>query len=287
MSTDQITPDRPGTSFSERALGDAGNPLEEIDAIFEHAPVRLWLAVGGLALLIAALVGWAVVADQVVTIAAPATIVPPSGLVPVSAPVAGLVGPEVVSPGTPVRDGQLLATIETAEGPVPVTAPTDGSIVSVEVVPGRPLAAGGLLVTMATDETPMAIAVLDGAALGRVRVGQPATVAVAGLDPTEDGELRATVAWISPLPASAARLTALFGAAAATAFPAGSVYEARLALQPADTPTGFAWTVGNGPSAGQDRTGEPGAQEQLLHLGAAALARIEIARQSLASKAFD
>jgi len=259
-------------TFAERALDDEANAIESIDAMFQRPAKRTWLGVLAFALLVLAGVLWTLVAPQVVEVSLPAVVIPEFGRKVVLSPAAGVYGEQVVKLGDRVAAGAQIATISDTDQ-VPVTSPIAGVVVSVDVVPGQMVAPGQTLVWLVPDETPIVIAMTDTSALRAVRVGQSAVVEVFGVDEDAFGKLRADVVFISTLPAPSARLNSLFGEVASAAFVAGTVHEVHLKPRPAPTPSGFEWTVGDGPDG-------------VLKVGSPAAASVEISRDTLASRAF-
>jgi len=259
-------------TFAERALGDGANPLESIDSMFQRPVRRTWLGVLAAALLVMAGVLWTLVAEQVVDVSLPAVVMPESGRSIILSPDAGVFGKQVVNIGDTVAAGAPVATISGADSVV-VTSPIAGTVVSIDVVPGQFVAAGQPLLWVVANDAPIVIAMMDASGLSAVRVGQSAVVQVFGVDEDAYGQLRAEVALIAPLPASAARLSAVFGEVAPVAFVAGTVYEVHLEPVTAPTPSGFEWTIGDGPDGA-------------LALGSPASASVEISRDTLASRAF-
>jgi hypothetical protein len=270
------TPARP-QSFEERALVEASNPLEQLDLVFKRSTGQIWFGVIGLAALVLGLVIWGVVAQRTVTVSAPVVFSPESGLFPVGELAGGLVVQMDLSEGDRVSAGDTMAVVAVAEaGQAEVLAPIDGVVVAIDTAEGRVNLQGNAMFLLAPiDEEPVGLAVVSAADLTSLEVGQEATVVIGSINPQTFGSLRAQVRDISAVPLSRARLGDILGdpAQAAAALQGGPLYE--VVLEPRtdpSTPTGLAWTVGEGPPSPPP-------------LGAFGNAEIVVDRTSLAAQA--
>jgi len=268
----------PERTFEESAIGDVVNPLEQINSVFKRTASRLWLGVAGLTALVAAVVVWGFVAEQIVTTTAEVVLLPQSGLQPVTVLTNGLVEEVSVVSGQTVGQGEKLGVIAVPGGvPVTVTAPVSGTVVSVDTTSGYPITAGATFVEMAREgELTVAIGLLSPAAVGSVAEGQSVTIAIPTVNETRFGRMVGTVEYVANLPIAQGRVLELVGnAATATAIlQSGPAYEIGIRLSRAETSSGFEWTVGDGP-------------ERAPELGTNGLAFVEVSRTSLASRAFD
>lgn len=269
-------PTRPQT-FEERALTQAGNPLEQLDLVMKRTTGQVWYGVIGLAALVLAVVIWGVVAQRTVTVSAPVVFTPESGLFPVGELASGLVVQMDLSEGDRVRAGDIMAVVDDAErGNIDVTAPLDGVIVAIDTAAGRVNLQGNPMFLLAPlNQEPVGLAVVNATDLTSLEVGQEATVVIGSINPQTFGSLRAEVRDISAVPLSRARLGDILGdpAQAAIALQAGPLYEVVLEfVADPSTPTGLAWTVGEGPPSRPP-------------LGALGSAQIVVDRTSLAAQA--
>jgi multidrug efflux pump subunit AcrA (membrane-fusion protein) len=264
-------------SFEQRALGEEINPLEEINAAFRQTNSRVWFGVAGMALLVTALVVWGIVAQQIVTTSTQVTLLPASGLYQVPAPQRGVVERIDVAAGSPVVPGERLGAIDTPGGQTTaITSPVAGTVATVHMAVGEVAQPGSAFVGIAPagSET-VAIGLLNAGTVAAVARGQHATVAIPIADQVRYGRIEGTVAFVASLPISAERMAALFGTsvAAATTFQSMPLYEVRIDLLDAPTPSGFKWTVGTGPAT-------------RLPVNTVGTASIIVAHRSLASRAF-
>ncbi|MEQ8348450.1 MAG: HlyD family efflux transporter periplasmic adaptor subunit [Sneathiellaceae bacterium] len=135
-----------------------------------------------------------------------------------------------------------------------IAAPVTGRVEELRVAVGQAADRESVLLTLAAGATPPAARELLGflatSDAPRVRAGMPARVSPVTVPDAAYGAIPGTVATVSDLPVSRAAIATLLQdpdrAAALTA--RGEPYLVRIRLQedPA-TPSGFAWTTGNGP----------------------------------------
>jgi hypothetical protein len=100
-------------------------------------------------------------------------------------------------------------------------------------------------------------------------------VQVNGVSPERYGRAIGRVAFIGPVPITDERLEQLTGdqSFAAVVGSAGEMREVRIRLARADTPSGLAWTQGQGPAGP-------------LPVGVRAVAIVTVSRETLIGKAF-
>jgi hypothetical protein len=272
-------PESPATEtalpFSERALTGAPNPLERIDHLFQHTSRRTWVGVLGFALLLAAGVIWTAVAKQTITADAPTVIVPPTGIYRAGELEAGTVTSVLVREGDAVRKGQPLARFQPAGAAVvqSVRSPVSGTVTAVETRQGDVSRSGAPMFLVAQRMRPAAIAFVPSAEVSQLAVGQRVAVTVNGVPPDRYGKAIGRVAAIGPIPVSDQRLQQLTGDASLLGLTRsmGPTREIRVALVWADTPSGVAWTGGEGPAS-------------RLPLGVRAVSSITVRRETLIGK---
>ena len=87
--------------------------------------------------------------------------------------------------------------------------------------------------------------------------------------------MKGTLSFIAATPVLRSRLRQILTDTQANAtYQQGPFYEIAIDVERADTPSGFAWTIGNGPP-------------DQMYLAAAGVAHIAVSRRSIASKAFN
>jgi hypothetical protein len=122
---------------------------------------------------------------------------------------------------------------------------------------------------------PIAVGFFPAAGISQLSVGQEAAVTVNGVSPSLYGTAVGRVVSIGEIPVTDQRLVQLTGDTSLTALVAqlGPLREVGIELTPADTPSGIAWTRGEGPPAP-------------LPVGVRAVSSVTIGRETLLSKAF-
>jgi len=264
-------------TFEQRAIGDVVNPLEQIDSIFRRTSSRLWLGVAGVSLLVLALAVWGFVAQRIVTVETPIAIAPKSGLLPVATLESGVIGAVFVAEGDSVTTGQRLATlINPAVGEIEVVSPMDGVVADSDAVVGQVTGVGSPVFLLApAGERAMALGLVGSAQVSGLLVGQNVTIAFPTVNQQSGGRLMGIVENVSETPVSSTRIAAVLGSGSLAAEVAqqGPLYEVQIELVPASTPSGYAWTVGEGPPKAPPIT-------------SIGLASIETSRQSVASEIF-
>jgi multidrug resistance efflux pump len=220
---------------------------------------------------------WTAVAEQKIVVHASAVIAPQEGVYTAGEAQGGLVADVDVDEGEDVQRGQVLATVQVPEGTtVTVTSPVAGRLLAVEVRPGDISAPGEPMFRIAPPGETLAIAFYPGADVSRLEVGQSVAVTVNGVAPDRFGRAIGRVDYIGPTPVSDQRLRQITGDSSLLGLvqQLGPLREVRIKLERADTPSGIAWTGGDGP------TGP-------VAIGTLAVAEITVGRQTLLGRAFD
>jgi multidrug efflux pump subunit AcrA (membrane-fusion protein) len=238
-------------AVSEKA---ATSPADEISARLPVTDRRGWALLAATALLVLAGLLWAVFGSAPETVSGAGMIVPASGFSDEGTSVIGSVTQILVRPGDLVEQGQPIATVGVKDGTTEqVRASVDGIVASVvarqggTTQPGTPL----LIIDPATPD--IAIGFLPAVQGGKVRVGMPALVAVSSFPEAQYGYISGTVQDVGRLPATIERIKLLVGGndqlpELVTAD--GPVLEVAVALDAdAETPSGYVWTIGQGPDA--------------------------------------
>lgn len=264
-------------TFAERAVGPPPSPLDRIDHLFHHTPRRIWLGLAALAVFIGVGVVWTAVVDRVVTVQSQAVIAPPEGLFTVRQAESGQIVAIAVDVGDGVSRGQQLAEINVAGSldAVPVESPVDGVVVVVGARDREVVAAGSTLFVIApVGSEIVAIGLFPAGAVSALEVGQQASVTVNGVAPDRFGRIRAEVQSVGDIPVAPSRLLQLTGDSSlvSTMSQQGPLYEVIVGLVGADTPSGVAWTRGDGPA-------------QPIPIGALAGVTVIVDRQALIESA--
>jgi multidrug efflux pump subunit AcrA (membrane-fusion protein) len=277
LESDTVVATEPEQSFKDRAIGEVVNPLEQIDSVFKRTGSRIWLGVGGIFLLVVALVVWSFVAQRVVTTNAQVIILPKSGLYPVATLQTGVIGDVLVKEEQSVIAGQTLTTVSIPGiGEFPITAPIDGTVVAVDAAKGQLTGPGTTLFLLAPKgEFVLAIGLVGPAQLSGLQVGQKATIAIPTVNPQRYGRMIGTLVYVGSTPATRSRISSVLGgdAQATAILQQGPAYEIQIQLKTDDTPSGYDWTVGEGPPTP-------------LPLETTGVAFIQTSKKTIASKVF-
>lgn len=214
----------------------------------------MWLMLGGIALVVAAGLIWAVFGRAPQLVKGPAMVVPAAGFVQVGQETAGTVEAVFVRPGQDVVSGARIAQVRTASNErLEVRSPVTGRVAAVLVQPGVVTVLGtSVAILVAAGGTNRVLAFLPAGQAKRVRVGMPALVELESVPRSQYGMIEAKVVEVAEVPATNLQVRLRVGendqlAAYFTA--AGPVIEVAVDLvtDPA-TASGLRWTVGAGPA---------------------------------------
>ena len=132
-----------------------------------------------------------------------------------------------------------------------VVAPATGKVTELAVSEGQMVTANGTVLNVETEGRRLQAVVYVPTEHGKqVSVGMAARIALSTVKMREWGALNGRVASISDFPATPQGMAAVLGnPQLVQSFGGGSApYEARIDLQQADTPSGYAWSSGTGPT---------------------------------------
>jgi HlyD family secretion protein len=156
-----------------------------------------------------------------------------------------------VVPGDEVTAGQVLATVVNRNGRTfEVWAPVAGEVVYVYARPGRQTELGEPLAILQPDSTRIARAFIPADKAETITEGMSAWVSPNSAPRGQYGFIEGVVESVAPAPTTREHLLAVLGDNAALAdylLSNGPVQEITVSLNIADTPSGYAWTIGDGP----------------------------------------
>lgn len=210
------------------------------------------IALLGVGLLVAAVVGWAVFGQAPDTISGRGLILPTGGYAEVGTRSDGVVESVNVAPGDRIESGATVAVVANPDGTsTDVTTTVAGVVIEVRARPGRVSATGDPLVIIEPSAaTPVVKAFLPAGEAEVVKPGMRALVTPGGVSSSQYGYIKGKVSQVSPAPVSPERLAALLGDNASLVdflLESGPVLEMNIEMELADTPSGYAWTIGSGP----------------------------------------
>lgn len=235
----------------------APSVIEDVD---EHVPLvsrAMGIALLGVGLLVAAIVGWAVFGQSPDTISGRGLILPTGGYAEVGTRTNAVVESVNVAPGDLIADGATVAVVANPDGTTAnVTSTVSGVVIEVRARPGRISETGEpLVIVEPTAATPVVKAFLPADEAEVVKPGMRALIAPSGVSSSQFGYIEGTVSQVSPAPVSPERLASLLGDNSSLVeflFEAGPILEMNIDLEQADTPSGYAWTIGSGPDQAVD-----------------------------------
>lgn len=231
-------------------------PVDPAVEIAARSPVTtrpLRIALLAVVLLVLAATTWAVLGRAPRTVDGAGILEPDGGYLEIGTPTTGVVTSVAVSPGDRVVAGQLVAVVAAGRPATeePVFAPQAGVIAELVARPGRATRPGDPLAYLAPSGTGLAMSAFVPARLATgLQPGMPAHVEVAAAPAAQYGFIDGRVTSVAPTPATPdALLYTLRGNTELVEFFSGSgpVVQVTVALQQADTPSGFRWTIGSGP----------------------------------------
>ncbi len=214
----------------------------------------LLVALIGLCLVVAAIVVWALFGRVPQTVSGFGYVVPAQGFTEVGTMLSGIVETVGVQPGQRVIQGEELLRVEIEGGDVEsIRSPVDAIITEVVAISGRITEAGDPMVYLQPADAALVvktfIAVRDS---HTINVGAPAEVSPAVAPrAAQYGVIRGTVTDLSPTPVSAERINYIVGDNASLVdyfLASGPVVEVTVELlQDPSTPSGYRWSIGQGP----------------------------------------
>jgi hypothetical protein len=195
-------------TFRSQALEKLTSP-EQLDLLIQVVPLKSWLALFGIACLLAPLLGWGLWGRLETRIAANGLLLPQGGLCAVRAPADGLVVGFSAQPGELVQTGQVIFRLQPAytEQPQAVAAQAvasqcSGKVFSLAVQAGDPVRQGDTLLMLEPAGKPLeAIAYLPLRSARTVQPGMQVRISPAGLQPEVYGYLMGTVQSVGQYPA--------------------------------------------------------------------------------------
>lgn len=243
--------DKKKSLFRKVALDRLSSP-EQLDRLMQVTNTRGWVALTGLFVLLGVGLLWGVTGRIETTVAAQGLLgsaaAAPVEPTTIPAPQAGVVTALSVEPNAFVGEGQPILTLTTSEGEeVVVTSPITGQVSAVLVEIEASVEAETPLISLSEAAAPSAegqeavvyISLIDAE---RVRPGMSARVSPVTLPRQEYGYIQGTVKSVGEFPATD-ETAAAFGSEDVP------VVEVRIAFDPAETPTGYKWSLADGPAA--------------------------------------
>lgn len=238
--------------FRTKALAKR-RQAEDLDRLPEIAKPRGWLAAVALSLLVLGILVSLFTASIPYRVSGSGVLASEAGVAEVQSLTAGEVVRVFVEVGDVVQSSTPVAELRAADGTTTeIHAGQSGEVLVVRTGPGRVVTPGSAIVTLARGEgsrPTRAYLFLDEAEAAGVAPGMEVDVAVGAAPSARYGSVRGVVASVGQRPVSFEELDVLLANRALVEEFAGGgpAILVTVDLLAADTPTGLAWTGGDGP----------------------------------------
>lgn len=231
------------------ALGQLSSP-DQLDTEVRLVRPAGWVALGAVALVLIAFVVWCFVGTVKTTFPAAGVLATQYGTVNSVSTGEGSVTDVFVEQGDVVSVGDAIAEVSTADGPTTVEAAAAGTVIELLAYPSDAVAAGATIASIQPDDEDLrvyAFVPIDGTQ--PITPGMPVQISVTTVPSEEYGLLLGTVRRVGTHPVSRAGVGALLNNDEITDIVVSGVpvIQIEVTLEVADTPTGYAWTAGQGP----------------------------------------
>ena len=237
-------------AFRSQAVEKIESP-EQLDQRIKPAKPGTWIALVALLVAVAIALIWSLVSTVPVTVGGTGFFLPQQGWNSVQAAAAGIVSELQVNVNDPVVSGEPLALITTSGGTVvTVRSPVTGYVVEVAVSQQEYVSPGTqMAVIRPHNDTLVVHAYIPTGLAHEIPVGSEAQVSPSTVAPSAYGYLKGRVKSVAPFPATQQRLLEVLQneSLVKQVSSTGPVTEVLVALQPAHTASGYAWSIGTGP----------------------------------------
>jgi hypothetical protein len=236
--------------FRRQALERLTSP-EELDRLVRVSRPGTWIALGGLILVVAAVVLWATFSTIATTASGLGFLLPEGGLIEASTARPGIVERIDVRPAEHVRAGQVVAALRLADGSdVTVAAPQGGRVAEVLRAIGDFVPGGGEVAIIEPARPLVVHAFLPQAEAKQAHVGDRVWVAPSTASPSQFGFAIGDVVRIGdyPIPKPGIESVLESPASADLVSRLGPVIHVVVRLRTADTRSGLRWTASRGPA---------------------------------------
>lgn len=235
----------PGLIFRTQALEKLSSP-EQLDQLIRVTTLRGWLALAGLACLLAPLFGWALWGSLETRTVAQGVLLPEGGLCLVPAPQDGQVSEIRTWLGGQIEPGQVVMALQPAGAGAPqeVISRCGGKVVDLPVQPGQPVEHGQGLLTVEPAGQPLEAVVyvpLDQAR--SLSPGMAVRISPAGMEAEVYGYLLGEVRLVGQYPVDLQALERRVGSQslAQTFLQRGVLVEVRITL--GSRPGEYRWSL--------------------------------------------
>jgi biotin carboxyl carrier protein len=241
------------TEVSDATPRDRATPAAQVEERLQATSPRMWLALAGFVVLIAAGLVWGFLGKAADQVEGVGVMLPSDGLYDLSSPSPGTVRAISARNGDGVKAGGTVLTITHADGGVEqVTTAIDGTVLALLVKLGSYVDAGTPVATIEPAGSDLQVVMFVGASDGKqVRPGMTVFVAPSTTPSSQFGTMTGTVVEVSRLTVSAEQLGVTLGTNSPlikALLDRGPALEVVVQLERANTPSGFRWTASSGPA---------------------------------------
>ena len=240
----------PSTKF------EVESPIARLDQVVIFGKPRLWVGLLGVISLILAGLVWGLLSSPPVTVGARGVLSTQGGPLEIGTSQSGTVTGLNVVLGESVQRFNVIAVVQDDQGNFsPITTSVSGTVIEISTQVGDFVREGeSIAIIQDSREQLQAIALIPVSTVGTIEVGQPVNITAVSVPVGQFGYLQGTVATISSIPMSRARVNQLVGSVAGYQnidTLSEPIVEVRVDLtQDPETVSGFAWTIGVGPPFG-------------------------------------
>lgn len=231
------------------AVGHLSSP-EQLDTEVRLVRPGGWVALGAVGLVLVAFIVWCFVGTVKTTFPAAGVLATQYGTVNSVSPDAGHVSEVFVAQGDEVSAGDPVATVATADGNIAVEAAEDGTVVELLAYPSDAVEAGATIASIQPDDEDLRVYAFVPVDWSQpIKPGMPVQISVTTVPSEEYGLLLGTVSGVGTHPVTRAGVGALLNNDEITDIVVAGVpvFQIEVSLTASDTPTGYAWTSGEGP----------------------------------------
>lgn len=237
--------------FRANAMAHLTSP-EQLDTLVRVTRPRSWIALAAVGLVLAAFVAWTLLGTVQTTFPGPGVLLTEHGTFNTVTPQAGQVTAVFVAVGDEVAAGQRLATVQTnGGGRIIVRAFDAGRVEEMLAYPSDQLNAGAPIATIQpSDQRLHAFVYVPVGDRQPIKKGMPVQLSVSTVPSEQYGLLLGTVERVGNYPVTRVGVNALLNNPDITSIviAAAPVIQVEVALtHSSTTPSGFAWTSGEGP----------------------------------------
>ena len=231
------------------AVGHLSSP-EQLDTEVRLVRPGGWVALGAVGLVLVAFIVWCFVGTVKTTFPAAGVLATQYGTVNSVSPDAGHVSEVFVAQGDEVSAGDPVATVATADGSIAVEAAEDGTVVELLAYPSDAVEAGATIASIQPDDQDLRVYAFVPVDWSQpIKPGMPVQISVTTVPSEEYGLLLGTVSGVGTHPVTRGGVGALLNNDEITDIVVAGVpvFQIEVSLTASDTPTGYAWTSGEGP----------------------------------------